>query len=341
MSTGTMRAVVGTELGGPEAYELTEVPRRAPEAGEVEIAIEVAGMGYVDALIASGGYQVKPPPPYCPSLEFAGRIARLGEGVADLEVGQRVAAAAFGGGLAEYAAVPAASAAAIPDALDAGAAAGFITNYMTAWHGLVDRAGLRSGETVLVLGAAGGVGVAAVQVARLAGARVIAGASTEEKRRWALEQGAHDAVDYMDPEWRKALKILTGGRGVDVVFDPVGGDLLEPAFRSLAWRGRHLVVGFTGGPIPALPVNLALLKGAALMGVDLRQFQSVHEARAAAGMRERLFAAVARGDLQPPVGARYAFEDFRAAMAQALSRDGLGKTVVAITGAITGENAHG
>jgi NADPH:quinone reductase and related Zn-dependent oxidoreductases len=176
-----MRAVVGAQLGGPDAYELTDLPRRAPGPGEVEVAVAVAGMGYVDALIASGGYQVKPPAPYVPSLEFAGRIERLGEGVAGLEVGQRVAAAAFGGGLAEYAVVPAMAATPIPDALDDGAAAGFVTNYMTAWHGLVDRAGLRAGETVLVLGAAGGVGVAAVQVARLAGARVIAGASTEEK----------------------------------------------------------------------------------------------------------------------------------------------------------------
>ncbi|MEE4301284.1 MAG: NADPH:quinone oxidoreductase family protein [Pseudomonadales bacterium] len=325
-----MRAVVGAELGGPERYELTEAPRRAPDAGEVEIAISVAGMGYVDALIAAGGYQVKPPTPYVPSLEFSGRIERLGDGVTGFEVGQRVAAAAFGGGLAEYAVVPAAVVAPIPDALEAGAAAGFTTNYMTAWHALVDRAGLRAGETVLVLGAAGGVGVAAVQVARLAGARVIAGASTEAKRGWALAQGAHATIDYTDPEWRKALKGLTDGRGVDVVFDPVGGDLLEPAFRSLAWRGRHLVIGFTGGPIPALSVNLALLKGAALMGVDLRQFQSVHEADAALAMRGLLFDAVGRGDLRPPVGARYAFEDFRAAMAQALSRDGLGKTVVEI-----------
>lgn len=337
MSEDTMRAVIGEALGGPEAYALREVPRRAPGAGEVEVAISVAGMGYVDALIASGGYQVKPPPPYCPSLEFAGRVTRLGEGVCGLEAGQRVAAAAFGGGLAEYAVLPATAVSPIPAALDAGAAAGFITNYMTAWFALLDRAGLRAGETVLVLGAAGGVGVAAVQVARLAGARVIAGASTEEKRRWALAQGAHEAVDYTDPDWRAVLKALTGGRGVDVVFDPVGGELLEPAFRSLAWRGRHLVVGFTGGPIPALPVNLALLKGAALMGVDLRQFQSVHEADAARAMRGLLFDAVARGDLRPPVGARFAFEDFRAAMAQALSRDGLGKTVVEIAA----EDDHG
>ena len=328
--SSAMRAVIGEALGGPEAYAMTEVPRRAPGAGEVEVAVAVAGMGYVDALIAAGGYQVKPPPPYCPSIEFAGRISAVGEGVEGFTVGQRVAASGFGGGLAEFAVVSAHTASPIPDALDAGAAAGFITNYLTAWHGLLDRAELRAGETVLVLGAAGGVGVAAVQVARLAGARVIAGASSEAKRAFALEQGAHEALDYLEPEWRKTLKAMTGGRGVDVVFDPVGGDLLEPAFRSLAWRGRHLVIGFTGGPIPALPVNLALLKGAALMGVDLRQFSSVHEVAAANTMRAQLFAAVERGDLVPPVGARFAFEDFRDAMALALQRDGVGKTVVVV-----------
>ena len=325
-----MRAVVGDALGGPELYEMRETPVPEPGAGMVRVAVDVAGMGYVDALIAAGRYQVQPPPPYVPSIEYSGRIDALGPGVEGFAIGDRVAASGFGGGLAEYAIAPAASVSAIPDALDAGAAAGFITNYMTAWHGLVDRAGLQAGETVLVLGSAGGVGVAAVQVARLRGARVIAGASTPEKRAWAMEQGAHAAVDYSDPEWRSALKEANEGRGVDVVFDPVGGDLLEPAFRSLAWRGRHLVVGFTGGPIPKLPVNLALLKGAALMGVDLRQFSSVHEVDAANAMRAELFAAVEAGELVPPVGRRFRFEDFRDAMALALERDGLGKTVVEI-----------
>jgi NADPH2:quinone reductase len=330
--TNLMRAVLGQTLGPPDSYDLetVEVPRPAP--GEVQIAVQVASMGYVDALVAQGRYQVKPSVPYCPGLEFAGRVSATGREVRDLKVGDAVAASAFGGGLAEYAVVPASATYRIPEQLDMRAAAGFIVNYTTAWHGFVDRARLRAGETVLVLGAAGGTGIAAVQVARFCGARVIAGASTPDKRDFAIRHGAHEAVDYTQSDWRQQLKAMTGGSGVDVVFDPVGGVLMEPAFRSLAWRGRHLVIGFTGGPIPALPINLALLKGAALVGVDYRQFGSVYEPQAAAGVRDLLFAAVARGDLLPPVGACYALDDFRAAMSLASGREGLGKTVVQVSG---------
>jgi NADPH2:quinone reductase len=263
-------------------------------------------------------------------MEIAGTVMALGSGVSTLRVGDSIAASVFGGGLAEYAVVPAAAAHVTPAQLDPPAAAGFLVNYSTAWHALVDRAALRAGETVLVLGAAGGTGIAAVQVARLAGARVIAGASSAEKRRFALTHGAHDTLDYSDPEWRRVLKEMTGGRGVDVVFDPVGGELMEPAFRSLAWRGRHLVIGFAGGPIPALPVNLALLKGASLVGVDLRQFSTVHESARAAEARAQLFDAVRRDDLRPVVGARYPLDRFRDAMTMAAGREGLGKTVVEI-----------
>ena len=326
-----MKAVVCQELGPPENYHLVDVPEPEPGPGEVQIAVRVAGMGYVDALVAAGRYQVKPPVPFCPGMEVAGTVSALGGDVDSLAIGDTVAASGFGGGLAEYAVVPAASAHRIPPQLDERAAAGFIVNYTTAWHALVDRAQLQAGETVLVLGAAGGTGIAAVQVARLAGARVIAGASSAEKRAYALAHGAHDELDYSQRDWRNALKALTGGRGVDVVFDPVGGDLLEPAFRSLAWRGRHLVIGFTAGITP-LPANLALLKGASLVGVDLRQFANVHEADAAAGMRERLFEAVRRGDLRPPAGACFPLDRFREAMNLAGRRDGLGKTVVQVAG---------
>jgi NADPH2:quinone reductase len=325
-----MRAVVGEALGAPENYHLVEVPVPEPGAGQVQIAVAVAGMGYVDALVSRGLYQVKPPVPYRPGLELAGTVTAVGEGVDSFAIGDRVAASGFGGALAEFAVVPAQAAHHLPEHLDLRAAAGFVINYVTAWHGLLDRGQLQAGETVLVLGAAGGVGIAAVQVARLAGARVIAGASTAEKRAYAEAHGAHESLDYTREDWRKLLKAQTDGRGVDVIFDPVGGDLLEPAFRSLAWRGRHLVVGFTGGDIPALPVNLALLKGSALIGVDYRQFGSVFEPDAAANIRERLFEAVNRGDLTPPVGKAFAFEDFRAAMHLAGVRDGVGKTVVII-----------
>ena len=273
------------------------------------------------------------PSPTVPGLEIAGTISAAGDGVEAFAVGDRVAGSGFGGGLAEYAVLP--EQRRPPDSghgLDFKAAAGFVINYTTAWHGLLDRGQLRAGETVLVLGAAGGVGIAAVQVARLAGARVIAGASTAEKRAYAQAHGAHESLDYTVDDWRKTLKAQTDGRGVDVIFDPVAGELLEPAFRSLAWRGRHLVVGFTGGDIPALPVNLALLKGSALIGVDYRQFGSVYEPAAAADIRQQLFETVTRGDLTPPVGEAFAFEDFRNAMQQAGERDGVGKTVVLVDG---------
>lgn len=327
-----MQAVRGESLGPPDHYELIELPVPEPGPGEIQVAVHIAGLGYVDALVSRGEYQVKPPTPYCPGMEIAGTVSALGADVKGLAVGDRVAASSFGGGLAEYAVVPAAAASRIPEQLDPKAAAGFIVNYTTAWHALIDRGALSAGETVLVLGAAGGTGIAAVQVARMAGARVIAGASTAGKRDYALNHGAHEAVDYTQSDWRNTLKAMTDGRGVDVVFDPVGGDLLEPAFRSLAWRGRHLVIGFAGGPIPALPVNLALLKGASLVGVDLRQFSSVHEAPAAAGIRARLLDAVRRGDLSPPTGESFPLSRFREALALAAARDGTGKTVVEIHG---------
>jgi NADPH2:quinone reductase len=329
--TDRMRAVMAEELGPPQNYRMMSVARPLPGAEDVQVKVLVSGMGYVDALVSRGLYQVKPPVPYCPGLEFAGVVTAVGAEVEGIRIGDTVAASAFGGGLAEYAVVPAGSAIRIPACLDMRAAAGFIVNYTTAWHGLLDRGQLRAGENVLVLGAAGGTGIAAVQIARMAGARVIAGASTQEKRQYALDHGAHDCVDYTQEDWRAELKALTSGAGVDVVFDPVGGDLLQPAFRSLAWRGRYLVIGFTGGPIPSLPVNLALLKGSALIGVDYRQYGSVFEQSAAVDIRSRLFNAVERGDLAPPVGTIFQFADYRDAMALAGSREGLGKAVVSIS----------
>ncbi len=329
--TETMRAVVGEELGGVENYAFAEVPIPEPKAGEVLIKVSVSGMGYVDGLVSRGLYQVKPEVPYTPGLEFAGTIAALGEGVESLVVGDVVAGSGFGGGLAEYAISSAGAITKLPSDFDIRLAAGFGLNYTTALHGLLDRGALKSGETVLVLGAAGGTGIAAVQVAAMAGARVIAGASTPEKRAFALEHGATDSIDYTQDGWRKELKAMTDGGGVDVVFDPVGDTLLEPAFRSMAWRGRYLVIGFAGGAIPALSVNLALLKGAALIGVDYRQYGSVYERGAADITLQEAFAAVARGDLKPPLGQCFEFDDFASAMSLAASRDGLGKTVVIVS----------
>ena len=326
-----MQAVVGETLGGPDNYQLVEVERPVPGPKDVQIQVHVSGLGYVDALVAQGLYQVKPDVPYCPGLEFSGVVTEVGVEVSGFSVGDKVVASGFGGGLAEYAVVPAPMVVKLPDAFDMQVAAGFIVNYVTAWHALEDRGALQAGETVLVLGAAGGTGIAAIQVGKMLGAHIIAGASSEEKRAYALENGADAAIDYTDPDWRKHLKALNQGKGVDVVFDPVGADLLEPAFRSLAWRGRYLVIGFAGGEIPALPVNLALLKGSALIGVDYRQFGSVYEPEASLAVRDQLFEAVLGDKLVPPVGATFALNEFNAALTLAAARDGFGKTLVQIT----------
>lgn len=307
-------------------YRLIEVEVPHPGTGEVVVEVAACGVGYVDALVALGRYQVKPPLPHTPGQEAAGRIVALGDGVKGLAVGDRVMASVRGG-FGQFAIALAAAATPIPDALAFEAAAGFRINYLTALHGLADRAEMKAGETVVVLGAAGGLGAAGVQVAKILGARVVAVASTEEKRAFCRELGADEVLDTTLEGWRDRLKAACGGKGPDVVFDPVCGPLFEPAFRSLAWGGRHLVLGFVGGPIPALPANLTLMKGAALSGVDVRQFLLFEGAKAAAHL-EQLLAWAGEGRLKPPVGRRFALKDFAQALEFALSGKGSGKTIL-------------
>jgi NADPH2:quinone reductase len=322
-----MRQVVADKIDSIADYTLREVPRPEPGEGQVLVRVHVCGMGYVDALVAVGGYQVKPPTPFTPGQEMAGVIAALGPGVTGRSAGERVMLSRFGGGLSDYVVAEAGAVVPLPPAMRLAQAAGFSINYLTALHGLRDRAALKAGERLLVLGAAGGVGAAAVQVGKLLGAEVLAVASTDAKRAFALAQGA-DAVLDSDPEgWRDRLKAAGGGKGPDVVFDPVCGPLFEPAFRSLGWGGRHLVVGFVGGPIPKLPANLTLMKGGALVGVDVRQFQIFEPGLARAHMAETL-GWVAEGKLVPPVGREFALEDFAAAMTYAMSGTGVGKTII-------------
>lgn len=324
-----MKFVQAQKIDSVADYQMVEGPPPSPGHGQALIKVAACGMGYVDALVALGGYQVKPPVPFTPGQEISGTIEALGDGVAGLHTGDRVMASLFGGGLAEYVAVPVEAMTAVPATMGFAEVAGFRINYITALHGLSDRGRLQSGETLLVLGAAGGVGSAAVQIGRLLGAHVIAAASSEDKRTFALQQGAHAAIDTQEDGWRDRLRALCPGKGPDVVFDPVCGPLFEPAFRSLAWGGRHLVVGFVGGPIPKLPANLTLMKGAALIGVDVRQFMLFEAERSKAHLAE-LLGWVAEGRLTPPVGKRYAFSDFADAMQFALSGQGSGKTVIEI-----------
>jgi len=325
-----MRFVQAQQLNSVADYAMIEGAAPEPRDGQVRIKVIACGMGYVDALVALGKYQVKPPVPFTPGQEIAGIVDAVGAGVTHVKVGDRVMASTFGGGLAEFAVTPMQAVVAIPDAMSFAQAAGFRVNYITALHGLKDRGALRAGEHLLVFGAAGGVGAAAVQIGKLLGADVIAAASTPKKRDFAMAHGAQTVIDTNVEGWRDRLKAACGGKGPDVIFDPVTGPLFEAAFRSLVWNGRHLVVGFAGGPIPALPINLTLMKGAALVGVDVRQFQIFEAARGQAHLAE-LLGWVAQGKLAPVVGRRFAFDDFAEAMTFAISGQGMGKTVIDVS----------
>jgi len=323
-----MRAMRADELTSIDCYQEIDLPTPEPGPGQVRVRISACGIGYVDALAATGGYQVKPQLPCIPGSEVGGTIDAVGPGVEGLAVGERVMAGVRGG-FADYALGSAASVQRIPDSMSFEQAAGFRVNYVTALHGLRDRAQLAAGEKLLVIGAAGGTGLAAVQVGRALGAEVIAAASTAEKREFALAHGAHMAIDTSPEGWRDRLKAVTGDKKVAVVFDPVCGPLFELAFRSLGWRGRHLVVGFAAGPIPALPSNLTLMKGASLMGVDMRQMIEF-EGRHGDDLLAELVGWVGEGRIAPPVGRRFPFSQAREALQFALTGAGIGKTVLTL-----------
>ena len=323
-----MKAIQTADLSSIDNYAPVDLPVPQPGEGEVRIRVAACGVGYVDALVALGRYQVKPPLPHVPGAEIGGLVDALGPGVTGFAIGERVLAQARGG-FAEYAIASKRAVSRIPDRMRMNQAAGFRVNYGTALHGLRDRASLKAGETLVVIGAAGGVGLAAVQIGRLLGANVIGVASTEQKRNVVEQAGAGVTLDRAVDGWRDRLR-AAAPNGVDVVFDPVSGPLLQPAFRSLGWGGRYLVIGFAGGDIPALPVNLPLLKGAALIGVDYRQFGAVFEAEAAASELEELLAWVAKGDLNVPVGRTFPFDEYREALQYALSGDGTGKTILVV-----------
>jgi NADPH:quinone reductase len=321
-----MKALQATQLTSIDDYVETTLPIPDPGPGQIRVRVAACGVGYVDSLVSLGRYQVKPPLPHIPGNEIAGYVDALGADVSGLALGDRIMA--NGPGFAEYALAAASSARCIPDAMSFEQAAGFRTNYLTAIHGLKDRACIAPGERLLVIGAAGGVGIAAVQVGRALGATVIGVASSEEKRAFALVHGAGACLDTASEGWRDRLKEATDGHGPDVVFDPVCGPLFELAFRSLRWNGRHLVIGFAGG-MPALPVNLPLMKGAALVGVDVRQFLLFEGDRAREHL-DTLFDWISDGTLNPPVGRIFPLAEGREALAYALSGKGVGKTVVRI-----------
>ena len=252
---------------GVQALKWTELPTPTPGADEVLIRIQAASLNFPDLLIVQNKYQMKPALPFVPGSEYAGVIEAIGSGVKHLKVGQTVACLSGTGGFATHTLAPANLCLPLTPSFNAVDAAAFIMIYATSYHALVDRAELTAGETVLILGAAGGVGSSAIQIAKAVGAKVIAAASTDEKCALCRQLGADEVINYTNGDFREQIKALTQGKGPDVIYDPVGGEFSEPAFRSIAWRGRYLVVGFAAGPIPALPWNLALLKGASIVGV--------------------------------------------------------------------------
>lgn len=323
-----MKRVETNSLDSLSNCKMVEVPDPTPGNGEVLIQIAACGVGYVDALESLGRYQVKPLLPHVPGQEVSGKIAAVGDGVVGLAVGDRVITQIHGG-FAEQTVVVDTAVVKIPDGMEYAQAAGFKVNYVTALHALRDRGNLQPGETLLVIGAAGGVGSAAIQVGKCLGAKVIAVASSPEKRAFAQQLGADHLLDSAAVDFRELVKELCGQKGPNVVFDPVCGPLFEPAFRSLTWGGRHLVVGFTGGTIPSLRANLPLLKGASLVGVDVRQF-TLYEVEKAEGHLQELLSWVAEGRLSPPIGRQYEFDDFIPALEYALTGKGLGKTIIKI-----------
>ena len=322
-----MKAVVCKAWGLPDTLVVEDVPTPQPKAGEVLIKIAAASVNYPDVLMIQKKYQVQPELPFIPGSEVAGTVAALGEGVTNVKLGDRVIAFVSLGGFAEQVVAKAAGLIAIPPELDDATAASFTLVYGTSHHAVIDRGELKAGQTMLVLGAAGGVGLAAVEIGKVLGAKVIAAASTDEKLAVCKAHGADVLINYSTQDLRAAVKEATGGLGPDVIYDPVGGIYAEPAFRSIAWRGRYLVVGFANGEIPRLPANLMLLKGASMVGVFWGDHVRRDPKANAAAMRE-MMGWVAEGKLKPLVSARYSLADTAKAFEALAARQATGKIVI-------------
>jgi NADPH:quinone reductase len=314
-------------LEGVQSLQWRTEPTPEPGPGQVRIAIRAASLNFPDLLTVEGKYQFKPPLPFVPGSEFSGHVDAVGEGVRHVKPGDAVAAISNSGGFGTHAIVDAPRVMPLPPGFAVEDGAAFAFTYGTSHHALMDRAALQAGETVLVLGAAGGVGTAAIQIAKAAGARVIAGASTDAKCAFCRTLGADEVLNYGRDDVRATLKALTGGRGPDVVYDPVGGALAEPVFRSIAWRGRYLVVGFALGTIPSLPLNLTLLKGASIVGVFWGDFVAREPKAHAAGMAQ-LAAWYAQGLVKPAIDRRLPMSELPAAYARMASREVQGKVLM-------------
>ncbi|MBB6094391.1 NADPH2:quinone reductase [Povalibacter uvarum] len=324
-----MRAVVLRSYGPPSQLGVEDVPAPQLKPGHVKLRVHAVGFGFPDALTVAGKYQVKPEVPFTPGSEVAGVVTEVASDVLHIEPGARVLAMTGQGGLAEECIAPADKLILLPDSMSMAAAAGFLVNYGTTYHALVQRANLQAGETLLVLGAAGGVGLTAIEIGKALGARVLAAASTDEKLALAKQHGADDVFNYTKDTIKAKVMEFTAERGIDVAYDPVGGDFAEQCVRSMAWNGRYLVIGFAAGKIPAIPLNLALLKGCSLVGVfwgtHTRREPEVHAANLKA-----LFKLFEEGKIKPHVTEMDGLDRFTEALEVLNGRKATGKVVIRV-----------
>jgi NADPH:quinone reductase len=322
-----MKAILCTHYGTPDELELADIPQPVAGPGEAVVRVKAAALNFFDLLIIAGKYQVKPPFPFSPVSEFSGTVESIGPGVTEVALGDRVMGSTGHGAAREFLAVPAKQLVKLPDKLDFERAAGLTVTYGTTLYALRERAQLKSGETLAVLGASGGVGIAAVEIGKIMGARIIACASSDEKLAFAKAHGADETVNYASEDLRGALKRLGGERGIDVVYDPVGGPYAEPAVRSLGWEGRYLVIGFAAGEIPKLPLNLVLLKSCDIRGV----IWGAWVARNPQGQRALMTDIVrwcAEGKLSGHVHAVYPLAEIATALKAIADRKAMGKIVL-------------
>jgi NADPH:quinone reductase len=324
-----MKAVLCVEHGPPEKLVVQDVAVPEPVRGQLRIRVHAAGVNFPDTLIIQNLYQFKPTLPFSPGGEAAGVVDAVGEGVEDLKVGDRVVAMTGHGCYAEYVIANRAQLVPIPDGMPDDLASGFTMTYGTSHHALKQRARLQPGETLLVLGAAGGVGLTAVELGKVMGAKVIAAASSDEKLALCRDYGADETINYATEDLKDRIKALTGGKGVDVVYDPVGDRFAEPAFRGIAWNGRYLVVGFAGGAIPSLPLNLPLIKGASIVGVFWGAFTQAEPALHRENMAE-LLAWYREGKLKPHVSRHFKLEEGAEAIRWMMDRKATGKVVLMV-----------
>ena len=322
-----MKAVLCKEYGMPETLVIEEVEPLRAGKWQVVVTVKACGVNFPDTLIIQRKYQFKPPMPFSPGSEVAGIVKEVGEGVTGISVGDHVIASTGWGGFAEEVVVSANKIIPMPAGLDFTIASAFVLTYGTAYHALKDRAQIQPGETLLVLGAAGGVGIAAIEIGKQLGARMIAAASSDEKLEVCRQHGASEVINYTSQDLRERIKEITGGQGIDVIFDPVGGSYTEPALRSMAWKGRFLVIGFAGGEIPRIPLNLPLLKGFSIVGVFWGSFTE-HEPQRSAQNLQELMRWLSQGILKPHISATYPLEQASDALYDMLNRKVLGKPVL-------------